>query len=59
MKSTTASPYQLPPIEDAKRQYVEGYLRIPVDDETIKWAKLERCPLDDDVDWAALYEIER
>ena len=45
--------------DERERQHVEGYVRIPVDGETIKWAKLKRRPLDDDIDWAALYEIER
>ena len=44
--------------EELERRHVEGYVRTPVDDETARWAQITREPLDDDVDWAALYGVE-
>lgn len=44
--------------DERERQHIEGYTRVPVEPEMIRWAKLKRKPLDDDVDWATLYGVE-
>jgi hypothetical protein len=41
---------------EEERQHVAGYVRIPVTKRDDDWAESLRDPIDDDVDWAALYE---
>jgi hypothetical protein len=45
--------------EELERRHVDGYERLPVQQDLAKWAALPRKVDDDDVDWAALYGIER
>jgi L-lysine 2,3-aminomutase len=45
--------------EEQERRHVEGYVRIPVNDELAQWASARRDPMSDDVDWASLYGIDR
>ncbi|MGI8809818.1 MAG: hypothetical protein ACR2KK_18650 [Acidimicrobiales bacterium] len=42
-------------------RHVAGYLRHPQDDNEDSWAEAPRDPsgIADDVDWAALYGVER
>lgn len=44
--------------EELERRHIEGYVSTPVDDETARWAQIAREPLNDDVDWAALYGVK-
>jgi len=45
--------------DEQERRHVDGYVRIPVNDEIAQWASVRREAIDDDVDWAALYGIDR
>ena len=45
--------------DELERRHVEGYVRTPVDGAAAEWAQITRGPLGDDVDWAALYGVER
>jgi hypothetical protein len=45
--------------EELERRHVDGYERVPVQHELAAWSALPRKADDDDVDWAALYGIER
>jgi hypothetical protein len=45
--------------EELERRHVAGYLRHPVDTDTDRWAEMDRELLTDEVDWAALYGVER
>ena len=42
---------------ELERRHIDGYRKLPVDDEFRALARFERRPEHDDVDWAALYGI--
>lgn len=45
--------------DELERRHIDGYRKLPVDDEFRALARVERRPEQDDVDWAALYGIRR
>lgn len=45
--------------EELERRHVDGYERVPVHQDLATWAALPREADPDEVDWAALYGIER
>ncbi len=45
--------------QETERRHIEGYLRIPADNEFAQWAVASRSNDDDEVDWAALYGLKR
>lgn len=48
-------------VDELDRRHVAGYLRHPPDEDEDSWANAPRDPSEiaDDVDWAALYGVER
>lgn len=45
--------------QEVERRHIEGYIRIPPDNEFAQWAVASRSNDDDEVDWAALYGLRR
>lgn len=47
--------------DELERRHVEGYLRRPGVENERTWAEMPRDPggIDDDTDWAALYNVGR
>lgn len=47
--------------DELERRHVEGYLRRPAGKDEQAWAEMPREPggIDDDTDWAALYDVRR
>lgn len=44
--------------DELERRHVDGYVRMPVDEEPEPWDGMRRDPaLEDDVDWASLYGV--